>query len=106
MRQALQDTLKRTFNEHRHCENCNKTGVYEDVQILETNQFFHIVITSEFGRCVPLQEFKLILTGGIMKKYELQCIIQRYGIDAYTGHFWSNIKNNGTWYHAKTQLYL
>ena len=37
MRQALQDTLKRTFNEHRHCENCNETGVYEDVQILKTN---------------------------------------------------------------------
>ena len=69
MRQALQDTLNGFFNGDRHCEICDQTGVYEDVEILETNQFFHIVITSEFGRCVPLQEFELILTGGIVKKY-------------------------------------
>ena len=93
MRQALQDTLKRTFNEHRHCENCNETGIYEDLQILETNQFFHILIISPSGRCVPLQDFKLRLTSGIVKKYELQCIIQRYGIDANNGHFWLNLEN-------------
>ena len=76
MRQALQDTLKRTFNEHRHFENCNQTGIYEDVQILETNYFFHIVITSPFGRrCFLLQEFDLTLSSGIKKKYELDCII-------------------------------
>ena len=93
MRQALQDTLKRTFNEHRHCENCNQTGIYEDVQILETNQFFHILITSTFGRrCFPLQEFDLILSSGIKKKYELQCIIQRTGPNPTSGHYWSNIK--------------
>ena len=72
MRQALQDKLQRNFNDHRRCENCDQTGIYEDVQIVETNQFFHIVMTSPFGRrCFPLQEFDLTLSSGIKKKYEL-----------------------------------
>ena len=94
MRQALQNKLQRNFNEHRRFENCDQTGIYEDVQILETNQFFHIVMTSPFGRrCFPLQEFDLTLSSGIKKKYQLECIIQRSGNNVYNGHYWSNIKN-------------
>ena len=76
MRQALQDTLNGFFNGDRHCEICDQTGVYEDVEILETNQFFHIVITSEFGRCVPLQDFELILNSGIVKSMNYSAILK------------------------------
>jgi len=55
MRQAIQDKLQRTFNEHRHCKKCDQTGIYEELEISETNQFFHIQTTSPFVRtCLPL----------------------------------------------------
>ena len=54
---------------------------------------------STFGECVPVQEFKLI-AGGIVKKYELQCIIERYGHDNNHGHFWANIKRRNIWFKA------
>ena len=63
MRQALEDTLNGNFNGDRHCGICGQSGTYETLEFLQTNQFFHIVITSDFGECVPLQEFELILTG-------------------------------------------
>ena len=100
MRQALEDTVNGNFNGDRHCGICGLPGTYETLEFLQTNQFFHIVITSDFGECVPLQEFKLRLAGGIVKKYELQCYIERYGIDNNTGHFWVNIKRNNNWHKA------
>ena len=91
MRQALEDTLNGNFNGDRHCVTCSGSGIYEKFEFLHTNQFFIIPINSTFGECVPVQEFELI-AGGNMKKYELQCIIERYGHDNNHGHFWANIK--------------
>ena len=95
MREALINRLK-YFNDVRQCPNCKHKGMTEDVQFIQTGQFFHLQIAS-IGEipCIPLQDFKITLSSGIVKKYELECIIQRSGNNAYTllpRHYWSNIK--------------
>ena len=56
MRQAIQDKLQ-SFNEGRICRSCRYRGMTEDVVFHTTKQFFHIQITSPFGRCI---HFKII----------------------------------------------
>ncbi len=92
MREALMNRLN-NFNEVRQCRNCNNEGLTEKVQFIQTGQFFHLQIAS-IGEipCIPLQDFKITLSSGIVKKYELECIIQRSGSTANNGHYWSNIK--------------
>ena len=92
MRQAVMNTLN-SFNQGRGCPNCGNIGMREEVEFIQTSQFFHIQIASRGGkRCIPLQDFEITLSSGIVKKYELECIIQRSGNNAYNGHYWSNIK--------------
>merc|ERR1712105_97197 len=92
MREALMNRLN-NFNEVGQCRNCNNEGITEKVQFIQTGQFFHLQIAS-IGEipCIPLQGFKITLSSGIVKKYELECIIQRSGSTANNGHYWSNIK--------------
>jgi len=92
MREALINRLK-YFNDVRECPNCKHKGMTENLQFIQTGQFFHLQIAS-IGEipCIPLQDFEITLSSGIVKKYELECIIQRSGSTANNGHYWSNIK--------------
>ena len=58
MIQALEDTVNGNFNGDRLCGMYGESGTYETLEFLQTNQFFHLLITSDFGECVPVQEFK------------------------------------------------
>ena len=106
MRQALMNTLN-SFNEGRDCPNCDNNGMTEQVQFIETSQFFHLQIASTGGKgCIPLQDFEIRLSSRIVKKYELECIIQRAGNNAYTGHYWSNIKKMAHGMKQMTRIYI
>ena len=49
----------------------------------------------------PLQNFEIPVLSGNVNKYQLECIIQRAGNNAYDGHYWSNVRKNRTWYEAQ-----
>ena len=86
MSEAIQDRLY-SFNEGRQCAHCGNHGMCEVVKFLETKLFFHIQITSPFGRCVPLQDLHCTLSSGIKNKYQLECIIKIVGINTYSKHY-------------------
>ena len=87
--------------------NLENIGMTEKVQFIQTSQFFHIQIASRGGkRCILLQDFEIPLPSGIVKKYQLECIIQRSGNNAYNGHYWSNIKKIAHGMKQMTQIYI
>ena len=83
MRQALMNTLN-SFNQQRDCPYCLNVGIKEKWQFNHTWQLFLLQIASLSSRCILLQNSRIQLVSEIVKKRQLECIIERSDNNAYS----------------------